>query len=768
MGLALGLATFIVVAVYIHGEWSFDRFHENADRIYRVTGHYTSAEGTRSFARTHPAAGPLLATQVPGVELTARLHRTSGVVRVGDRVWQEDEMAYAEPQFLAMFSFPLLYGHAGTALDDPDSVVLTRDAALTFFGREDVVGSALAIDGTLYRVTGVSTDVPSNSHLNFRVLISFRTHQAANPDVDLDNTWSRGVYYTFALLAASADPEETQRRIDAAVDRARGVSQSEGTRVDLALQPLLDIHLRSDLRQDWGPGGNRANLLIFGLIGLLVLLISCLNFVNLATAMSAVRSPEIGVRKALGASRGQLLRQFIGESVVISLLALALAVGVASLAIPYLGDLAGRAILPSVLLEPASVLGLVALAVLVGGISGIYPALVLSSFAPVEALAGSRGPSGSRLRSILITAQFSASVFLIGGTLVALSQLKHLRDADLGVDAEQVAVIPFRWDPEIQRRYPALRQALSVIPNVESVAASGDVPGRMSTSMSVWAEGMDRDASLGMNALILDEDFAETYGLEVVAGRDFSPLFPTDRESGFMINEAAASLLGWTPEEAVGKALRMNGPGTVVGVLRDFHYVGVQDSIEPIVMAIWPGWFGYISVRLGPGSIATSVDDIREAWIQVAGDVPFELLFLDEDFDRLYRAERRFGILFGILAGLAILIATMGLYGLAAFAAARRRKEIGVRKVLGAGVAGLAGLLLRGQLTLLLLSVVVATPLTWIVMSSWLERYATRIDLSLWPMLTAAAVTIPVALLAVLSQTVRAAMADPISSLKQD
>ena len=768
-GLALGLATFFLVLLYGQREWSYERFHVHAEDTYRLVGEYTSPEGTRRFARVPPAAAPLLKAALPEVADAVRLQRWSGVVRVGASSWREEAAFFAEPSFLDVFSFSLHSGTAETALSQPNAVVLTRTAAQTYLGSEEAVGRAIRVDDMELTVTAVVDDPPATTHLQFRVLISFETLRARQPQNELDTLWRNGTYYSFVKLYPGVDPAGLTARIRNAVDAAIGSSQFDETRTDIGLHPLLDIRLRSDLRQELGPAGSQRNLVAFVSIGFLVLLISCINFVNLSTAVAAGRAAEVGLRKSLGATRGQLVTQFTAETVLTALLATVLAVILATAGLPLLESLTGQDIPPRAVTAPWFVVTALGIGLVAGAVAGLYPAVVLSSFRPSAALARtSSAPGQVRLRQALVVVQFSASLFLLGGTMVALMQTQYLRGYDLGIDTEQIAVIPFQWDRGVQERYPVLRERLSELGAVASVTASGDVPGRIFTAMAVWGEGLPEDQTVGMNALVVDPHFSETYGIEVLAGRDFSSEHPTDWTEGFLLNESAARAFGWTPAEAVGKSLRMNNAGRVVGVLEDFHYAGVQTSVEPMTFAMWPDWFGYVSLRLAAGRMDTAAEEIEAVWAEVIGDRPFELFFLDDDFDRLYQAERRFGSLIGTLAVIAILIGCLGLYGLATFATSRRRKEIGVRRVLGAGAGGLALRLARGPIMLLAVSALIAVPLTWVVMERWLSGFAARIDMPWEALAGAVLITVPISLCTVLFQTLRAALADPVRSLRQE
>jgi putative ABC transport system permease protein len=770
-GLALGLATFLLVALYISDEVGFDQFHERKERIYRLAGDYTGEGETRSYARIPPAVVPLLKRVVPGVEAGVRLQRASATLRVGEESFHEEQFFYTGADFFDIFSFPLSHGDPSKALSEPNSVVITESTARRYFGRTDALGETVVIaDSIALTVTGVAEDVPVQSHLQFSVLASFATYEAMRSDFDLDEIWTWGTFYSYVLLRPDAERAVADLQIRQAIVDVRGANE-DGSGFNARLQPIADIHLRSNLRQDMGSPGNPAYLFLFGIVGVCVLVIAAINFVNLATARGMARAKEIGVRKSVGADRTDLIAQFMTEAMATSVAGFLLAWGLATAALPAFNILAGKAFEMAALLSPWVLGGGLGLALVTGLVSGIYPAFYLSRFRPAEVLKTGRSNGikrDVRLREALVVVQFAASIFLIGGTFIASNQVDHLREKEMGIAADQIVVIPFYWEAQVQERYGLLREELLKLPAVQAVTASGDVPGRMFTSMSIWAEGMQEDASLGANALVVDPDFAETYGLELAAGRDFSRDHPTDWDDAFMVNEAAARALGWEPEEAVGKEFRMNGSGHIVGVFRDFHYVGAQAAVEPIAMAMWPSWFGYVSVRLGASEAPASMAAIRDAWGRVIPDLPFEPFYLDDDFNRQYQAETRFGRVFGVLATLAIIIACLGLYGLAAFAAERRTKEVGIRKVLGAGLAGLTTLLSRRFAAMVAIGFLIATPITYLVMTEWLSSFASRAPFSASALLMAGLGALVIALATVSLHTLRLAMSDPVSSLRHE
>lgn len=773
-GLAVGMACFMLIMLYVQDERQYDSFHENADRIVRVTSHYTDETGTRSFARSNPAVGPNLLRDMAEVERAVRFQRYSGPLQYQDRVFNEGKMYFAEASVFDIFTFPLTQGNPETALAEPNTAVLTETTAQKFFGDEDPLGKVMVLSDTLeFVVTGIARDVPQQAHLRFDILLSFDTFKnlRATRGVDLDNLWSSGTFYTYALLARSEALPAVQAQLSAFLERHVG-ERSNASVYSLDLQPLADIHLRSDLRQELGPNGSLTYIYVFSAIAVFILLISCINFMNLATARSSRRAREVGVRKALGALRGQLIRQFLSEAILLSLVALVLAGILVAISLPWFNDFSGKSLAFVWAQHWGYVPAAFGLAVIVGMLAGSYPAFLLSTFRPARVLKGTLDGGRQRLAVVLrrglVVFQFTLSIGIIAGTAIALQQVHYMRSQNLGFDQDQVAVVPFYWEQVVQERYDTLKDQLLQHTSVRNVTASGDVPGRMFTTMSYWIEGMPEDESGGINALIVDPDFAETYGLEVIAGRDFSTDLAANLGETFILNEAAVAEMGLTPDEVVGKPFRMNSRGSVVGVVKNFHFEGLQKTLEPLVMTVWPSWFGYVSLRLNTADLTETLAYVEQTWQSVIPNRPFEMFFLDDDFERLYQAEDRFGQVFLVFAVLAIFISCLGLFGLAAFTAEQRTKEIGVRKVLGATVPNIVVLLNRDVTALVLLSALLATPLAYFGMHQWLDAFAYRIDIAWTTFLLAGLAAMAVMWLTVAFQSIKAALTDPVKALRYE
>ncbi len=773
-GLAVGMACFMLIALYVQDERQFDSFHDNANRIVRITSHRSEEGNTRSFARSNPAIGPTLLQDLSEVENTVRFQAYSGSFRHQNLTFSETEVFFVEASVFDIFTFPLLQGNPRTALLSPNTAVLTETTAKRYFGDENALGEVIVMSDTLnFTVTGVAGDIPAQSHLNFDILLSFSTYKSlqAARGRDLDNLWSSGTFYTYALLTSPDAFASTEEQLSAYLERQIG-QQTAGMEYSLGLQPLRDIHLRSNLRQELGPNGSLTYNYVFSIIAIFILLISCVNFMNLATARSTRRAREVGVRKSLGALRAQLMRQFLSESVLLSFASLLLALAVVVLVLPVFNDFAGKSLTFEWARHWAYLPLSLGLALIVGLLAGSYPALLLSAFLPVKALKGaiSSGQKGTAivLRRGLVVFQFTLSIAIISGTVIAVQQLDHMRGQSLGFDQEQIAVIPFSWDSVVQDRYETLKDRFLESAAIEQVTASGDVPGRMFTSMGYWIEGMPDEEYGGINALIVEADFAETYGLEMISGRDFSVDQAANLGESFVLNEAAVAEIGMTPQEIIGKRFQMNSTGPVIGVVKDFHFAGLQNTLEPLVMTVWPSWWGYISLRINSADMAGTLASVAQTWKQVIPNRPFEVFFLDDDFQRLYQAESRFGRLFVIFAVLAIFISCLGLFGLAVFTAEQRTKEIGVRKVMGASVSSIVLLLNRDMTLLVLASSVLAAPIAYFAMHQWLDTFAYRIDISLAVFILAGVGAMAVMWMTVAYQSAKAALTDPIKAIRYE
>ena len=758
-GLAVGIACCLLLLLYVQGELRYDRFHRDAEAVVRIT---TAPQPDRVIA-VAPAHVAALVAALPAVEATARLTPRAGLVRAGGRAFEDARFVDADASLLDVLTYRTLYGDAAAALATPASAVLTETAARRYFGRADAVGETLSRDDTRdLQVGAVLADPPRESHLQFDLLTAFPT-----PPDDARGWWNAN-YYTYARAHDAAAARALPAQLDALVARLAADGEAPWA---LGATPLPDLHLHSVAEDELGTAGSLAVVTGFAVVALLILLIACINYMNLATARAAQRAEEVGLRKSLGAFRSQLVVQFYGEAAALTLGGVALALALVALSLPAFNALAGTALTFGALAHPALLGLLAALFVVVTVVAGSYPAVRLSAAEPVRALRGTlaarSGPS--RLRQGLVVFQFGVSAVLVVGALVVLSQIRFLASEDLGFDREHVVVLPLA-DAALQQASPAMQAAIAASPAVRSVSAVNRVPGeiRWSSTLRGGQAGEDGIPAKGLPA---DAGVADALGLTVVAGAAFPETPPTPDSTNFLflLNERAAARLGWTPTQAVGEPVAVDDRrGTVQGVVRDFHVASLHEPIEPIAIWYQPDAVYSLTARLAPGQTRAGLDHLEAVWGAFASHRPFRYRFLDEVQAELYRGEQRLGRVVGVFAGLAVLVACLGLFGLAAFTAQQRTKEIGVRKVLGATVADVVALLTREVVALVTLAVGVALPLAWVAAGRWLDGYAYHVGLGPGPFLATAALLLAVAVVTVGGHALRAARADPVRALRAD
>ncbi|MCK7476771.1 MAG: ABC transporter permease [Candidatus Moduliflexus flocculans] len=687
-------------------------------------------------------------------------------VGYGDKKFYEPRFFYAEPSLFTVFDFPLVRGDAATALRDPGSVVLTEAMAAKYFGDEDPIGKVIEADTyndgkpLPFRVTGIAKNVPRQSHFHFDFL-------AAYSGLREDTTRLSGMYqhYTYVLLREGADPAAMARRFLDFLKR----NWQEDPWYTIRLQPLRSIHLRSGLRSELEPAGDIAYVYIFSAVALAVLLIACINFMNLGTARSAKRAKEVGIRKAVGAPRSQLVHQFLGESLATSAVSTAGAFLIVASALPWFDRLTGKGLTAASLTEPPVLLAATGVALAAGLVSGLYPALFLSSFRPVQTLRAQSGPraSGAFLRRALVVFQFALSIGIICATMVIRDQMTYIRSRDLGFDRDQVLTAPLNG--EVRANYEAFRSELLRDPGVENAATSAFVPTGGSSHYNLNFEG----GAQGITQVVfmVDKEFVSTYGLTLLAGRTTERLLTQDGPNELLVSESSVREAGYaSPEEALGKTVDIEGtPGTVVGIVEDIFLYSLHRPPYAIVYTMRPvERLNYLSVRIGTRNVPATLAHIRKVWRTMVPSYPLDYAFLDDSFERLHDAESRMSEMFSIFAFLAIAVACLGLFGLAAYTAERKTKEIGVRKVLGASAWSVYASLAREFLRWVVLANLVAWPLAYYAMSRWLRNFALRVEIG-WAVFPAAATAaLLIAALTVGSQTWRAARANPVDSLRYE
>ena len=773
-GLAAGLACTLLIGLYVHDEFAFDGFHEAADRTYRVVTVVEPPEGDLSFNSGNgwPLA-PAIQAAYPEVEAITSIRTWSPSVKHEGR-YGYPRTLWADAAFFDVFSFPLRAGDPATALQAPYSLVLSDVAAQRYFGTADALGRTLVLNDTLtFTVTGVA-EVPEHSHIQFDALAASPTFHTLYPGFDPSQQWFTLQVFNYLRLQEGARSQAFANKLGTLYDRHFG--EWNGYRLEARIEPLRDVYLRSPAGNGLGPRGNVEYAYLLGAIAVFVLLIAGINFTNLATARALERAKEVGVRKTVGSTRGSLVQQFLLESIVTAALALLVGLGLVSLVLPYFNDLAGKSLVLRDLAGLEVGLLLLGLVGVVGLAAGLYPALVLARHRPVDVLKGryATGRQGVRLRQALVVCQFALSCGLIICTLAVAEQLRFMQAQELGFDEEQVLVVDASAAPGRVRtaQADAFEQALAAHAGVEVASLAGALPGRAGWRGQVTFPADRPDAGIGMEHVMADADYVRALGLRIVAGRDVSAERPSDAEGALLLNEAGAKAFGWTPEEALGQ--RLVSPGTgfdaeVVGVVADYHQHGLQERIPPLaVMQINP-WNRPLAVlRIDPRQAEAVLDHAEAVWAGFFPGYDFDAFFLDDAFGQAYAQEQRLARIFGTFAALAILIACLGLFALAAYATAQRTKEIGVRKVFGATVPGLVALLTRDFLALVGVAFVVAAPVAYLAMDRWLDGFAYRTDLGAGVFLLAAALALVVAFLTVSVRALRAASANPMNALRYE
>jgi putative ABC transport system permease protein len=770
-GFALGMACCAVILVSVRHEHSFDNYHKDVDRVFRISLDIRTKTSNRVFAPISDTAGPALKADYPQVEAAARVwpwsHR---LVKRESLSSYEDLVMFADASLFDVLTIPLKRGDPRTALVRPSTAVLSESMARKYFGDADPVGAVLETDLGKYEVTAVAADPPANTHLKYGLITSMATIEKRN----WMNNWHSTMFYTYLKLKPGVDVAGFSKLIEHLADRyVKAQLDAWGNEYRYFLQPVRGLHLASPLRGEIEPPASAASLSILLVVGLFTLLIACLNFMNLATARAANRAREVGLRKVVGADKRQLVGQFLGESLLLAFISMALAVFIVGLGLRLLSAWTGAGLRVSWLFSAPVVILLAAVAVLVGLGAGVYPAFILSSFRPVAALQGAlgRGRSGRAMRRLLVVVQFSISSALILGTLFMNQQVRFMKHATLGFDKEQKLVVPVRGVS--RETYASVRGAfLGGDAAVRGAALSSAIPGRPVDNYAIKIVGEADDKNQSMFHLYFDESFIPLYGIGMVAGRAFEKDMPTDIAGAFLINEAAVKAFGWkTPEEALGKRLQTGNGGrvlTIIGVTRDFHYRGLQAPVEPLAMEFNPGMLGSLTLEIDTTDVRSVLAFVEKRWKEIFPGRPFESFFLDDDFNRQYEADERVGRIFGLFMVLGLAIACMGLFGLASFTAASRTREIGIRKILGASTSRIAALL-AGQFALwVLVGNLLAWPAAYLFVGRWLKGYASRITPGPIMFVLSAAAVLALALLTTSAQTIRAASANPADSLRHE
>jgi len=781
LGLAIGMAACLMIFLWVQDELSYDRFHQNAERIYRVERKFDFRDMHGQAPITSGPYGPAMVGDYPEIENFVRLDREELSIKDHRNIFRKQPLIFADNSIFEVFDFRLEEGAPQTTLVQPNSVVLTRENALKYLGTEDAIGRSLTVDwnGTLtdFQITGILEEVPHNSHVQFDMLVSLSTY----PEERL-SPWFNNFLYTFVLLKEGVSVEDLQGKFPALMTKymAADFIAVVGTEADindvfqLKLYPLLDIHLQPSEQFEIEPQGSLTSVYIFSAIALLILIIACINFMNLSTARANKRAREVGIRKTVGAVKRQLWGQFVGESVLLAVIALVLAVFLIGLFIPLFNAISNKSLSVTHLFHFGNWFILIGITLITGLLAGFYPAFYLTAFHPARVLKGSvlSGTGKSIFRRGMAVIQFVISITLIIGTLIIFKQMEYIQNRSLGFDKENVVIIPAE-SRNIRQNIEAFRNSLTQDTRIKSVAVSSSIPGSAMFSDTVFKRD-DSDDIFSIIYTATDYEFVETYGFNVIQGRNFSKEFSTDIQGAVILNQAAAKEIGFTPEEAVGKKLfRYQGvtefvESTIVGVVEDFHFKSLHRIIEPFLLILIPDYFDTISVRIMPGDVRGTIDFILHKWTETYPGEQFEFSFLDSRIDLLYESERKIRNIFLIFSVLSIFVACLGLFGLAAFTAEERTKEIGVRKVLGASIGNILVLLSKEFAKWVLVANVVAWPLGYFVMNRWLQNFAFKINIDLWPFILSAVLALVIALLTVSYQSIKTSLTDPVDCLRYE
>lgn len=778
-GLSVGLACFMLIAAFVYDELSYDRYAANASQIYRVGLHLDENGGTTDFPIVDGAVGPGIKNAYPEVVSVTRYAGTGYMyMDYNDKKFKEEKIAFLDSNFLQTFSIPLAEGNVNSALTDPFSIVISRATAVRYFDKEPALGKLLASDGQTYKVTGVFEKIPGNSHFHFDMAISMSSQRRRA------ETWSNISHFTYLTLKPGTNPKQLEAKLPQLVAKFvvpeiqhdMGVSLAEAQKslntFRFFLQPLTDIHLRSNTKFEMEPNGDINYLYVFGALALFILLLACVNFTNLSTASAGKRSKEVGIRKVMGSLKGQLVAQFLAESILLSLLAAVIAFAIVYALLPAFNHLSGKDIHIGFFLQASSLLAILGVSLFTGILAGIYPSFFLSAFKPIKVLKGtlSTQPRRSILRGSLVVFQFVVSTALIISTIVVYRQLHFMQNQKLGYNKEQVLILQDTYDG-LGQNESAFKQKLLEDNRVVNATISWAVPTNFRfDGTQIYAKPLqqnDPHKEIQTGIFRIDYDYLATLDMKIAAGRNFSKDYPSD-SAGVLINETAVQSLG-IKGNPIGRTIVRSGRQefTIVGVVQDFHFATARQKIGPLMLL--PGRNGgAIMVKVKTPEIKNLIADVKKQWEAFSPATPFSYTFLDDRFAALYTAEEKSGQIFTIFAIISIVIACLGLFGLVAYTIEQRTKEIGVRKVLGASVQQVLLLVSKEFLYLVLIAFVIAIPATWWVMNKWLQDFAYRTTINAWVFVMAGVIALFIAVFTISFQAIKAALMNPVKSLRSE
>jgi putative ABC transport system permease protein len=777
-GLAIGISTCTIISLWVQRELSYDRFHKNAHRIYRIERELFRDNAYSRWPITGGAYKQALIDDFPEIENAVRFWGREFSIKDNKNFVHRKGMFAVDNSIFEIFDFELEKGDETTALIKPRSVVLTRDNALKFLGTDDVIGKSLSFEWegeqVDFEITGILKEVPQNSHVQFDMLISISSY----PN-DRFSGWRSNYLFTYILASENTTRSDLEEKLKTFVSNRLephyGDLLSQGLGIHEVLKmhlfPITDIHLYPSPNWEIGAGGSMTSVYIFSSIAILILIIACINFMNLSTAGANKRAKEVGLRKTIGAHKSQLRMQFIQESVLLAVIALFVAIALVSLFIPAYNKIFDDTLSMNSLLLSKNLIMLIGITLVVGFLAGLYPAFYLTKFEAAGILKSSPmlGSGKSIFRRNMVVVQFIISITLIIGTLTVYEQMKYIQTKSLGFDKENVILLPVR-SQQIVQSYKSFRNELLSHSQIQSLAVSSDLPGETFYSNTNFASREQANDPVMTIVLMTDYDFVGTYGMEVVAGRSFSREFISDTSGTIMLNEAAVQRFGWDPQEAIGKDLSFfrGTVGKIVGVVKDFNFRSLHTKVEPMALILAPNYISAISVRIQPGNIKRTIDFIQQKWESTFPGELFEFSFLDNRMNQLYENEMKMQNIFIIFSCFSIFVACLGLFGLSVFIAAERTKEIGIRKVLGASIGKIILLLSKEFIAWIIIANIVAWPFAWFIMNKWLQNFAYRVDIGIWIFILSASLALIIALITVSYQSIKAAVANPVESLRYE
>ncbi|MFC2133380.1 ABC transporter permease [Bacteroidota bacterium] len=766
-GLAVGLACCLFIFLYVQNEVSYDTYHANYENIYRVPMVKKTQSRIARWGVTSYYTGPSMKENLPEVIEAGRITEVyNSQVKYKTKMFYED-VKYADTELVNILKVNIMRGSLEKCLDRPATVLLTEEIANKYFGNEDPIGKIIKIDTLNCEVTAVIEDLPENTHMKFKVLLSLITFE----NIWWARDWMTGTCFTYLTLQPGTDINSFEEKIRNYAHNYADTFYQEGVEIINFLQPIADIHLYSHLDFEAEIPGNPIYVYIFIAVGLLVMIIACMNFINLSTARSANRAGEVGIRKVVGAHKGQLINQFISESVIMSVVAGLFALLIVALLMPSFNDLTGFNFSFINLFTFTNLAGYLILSILIGIAAGVYPAFFLSAFKPALVLKGSvsSGAKGSLFRRVLVVTQFSISILLIIGTLVVFDQIEYMQDQDLGFDKEQKLVLTFPLTGYLQDNYEFVKNEFLRSTDITNAAASSYVPGREYNTGRIFLTGKEAETGISIQYVHTDYDFISTYNLEMLEGRSFMREMGTDTvAANILMNEAAVKAFGFTKyEDAIHQEFFARAR-PLIGVVKDFHMHGLQNEIQPMFMMIGPWSFRYVTLNVNTENLTSVMSFVENKWSELFPGDPIEYFFLDTDFNNQYIREVQVGKLFRTFTMLGLFIACLGLFGLSAFVVSQRKKEIGIRKVLGASVTGIVGIITREFIILISIANVVAWPIAYLIMEQWLKNFAYRTSVGILIFIIAAAVAFSIALVTVGTHALKAANANPVDSLKYE